>query len=65
MADEMRRRSREDARGRAGVTRSGIKAGRDLGTALGADYTKMRTKSRGRQVNPLARLRFWTTYNAS
>jgi len=45
MADEMRRRSREDARGRAGVTRSGIKAGRDLGTALGADYTKMRTRA--------------------
>lgn len=45
MADEMRRRAREEARGRAGVTKSGIKAGRDLGAALGADYTKMRTRA--------------------
>ena len=45
MADEMRRRAKEEARGRAGVTKSGIKAGRDLGTALGADYTKMRTRA--------------------
>ena len=45
MADEMRRRAREEARGRAGVTKAGIKAGRDLGTALGSDYTKMRTRA--------------------
>ena len=45
MADEMRRRAREEARGRAGVTKSGIKAGRDLGAAMGTDYTKMRTRA--------------------
>ena len=45
MADEMRRRAKEEARGRAGVTKAGIKAGRDLGAAMGADYTKMRTRA--------------------
>jgi hypothetical protein len=45
MADEMRRRAREESKGRAGITRSGIKAGRDLTSAMGADYTTMRGRA--------------------
>ena len=45
MADEMRRRAREEGRGRAGVTKAGIKAGRDLTASMGADYTKMRSRA--------------------
>jgi hypothetical protein len=45
MSDEMRRRTREESRGRAGITRSGIKAGRDLTSAMGADYITMRGRA--------------------
>jgi hypothetical protein len=45
MADEMRRRAKEEGIGRAGVTKGGIKAGRDLTASMGADYTKMRSRA--------------------
>jgi hypothetical protein len=45
MADEMRRRTREESRGRAGITKAGIKAGRDLTSAMGADYVTMRGRA--------------------
>ena len=45
MADEMRLRARADAKGRAGITKSGIKAGRDLTSAMGSDYITMRGRA--------------------
>ena len=45
MSDEMRRRTREESRGRAGITKAGIKAGRDLTSAMGADYITMRGRA--------------------
>ena len=45
MSDEMRRRTREESRGRAGITKAGIKAGRALTSAMVADYVTMRGRA--------------------
>tara|TARA_R110000824_G_scaffold144852_1_gene312984 strand:- start:9511 stop:10155 length:645 start_codon:yes stop_codon:yes gene_type:complete len=45
MADEMGRRNRENARGRAGITAAGMTAGRDLTGSLTDEYTTMRQRA--------------------
>ena len=45
MADEMGRRNKENARGRAGITAAGMTAGRDLTGSLTNEYTTMRQRA--------------------